>query len=147
MEEKIRAVVSDDDTDSCRFLIRELVRLLRTSKSGVLNDREVRSVLADRLENALTVKAADVSDALGITLNRSASSKYGNCKYDFIVWYWGFMAKNTKPNSAEKQKWLEDYPGKSPCIGSTVQDWIAEAKKTYSDAHMGAAAISAFSNS
>lgn len=146
MKEKIRALIVADDADACRLLMLALVNFLRTSKSGVLSDSEVRKVLADRLENALTVKAADVSDALGITLNRSASSPYGNCKYEFILWYWGYMAKETKPSNAEKQKWLEDY-GNSPSSGSTVNAWIAEAKKTYSDALMGAAAISAFSNS
>jgi hypothetical protein len=66
------------------------------------------------------VKVADVSDALGITRNHSASSRYGNCKYDFIVWYLGFMGKQEKPKGREVEEWFEKYFGESSSIGSTV---------------------------
>lgn len=138
MDEKVRALLVASDSDACRFLMCALVNMLRTSNSGVLVDSKVRSILADRLEKSLNVKAADVSDALGITRNRSASSRYGNCKYEFIMWYWGFMDKQRKPKGNEVEEWLGNYSGESPSTGSTVNFWIKEAKESYTSVHEGA---------
>jgi hypothetical protein len=143
--EKIRDAIVANDTDACRFLISSLVNMLRTSKSGVLCDPEVRSVLADRLENALAAKADEVSDALGITRNRSASSKYGSCKYDFMMWYWGFMDEKKQPTGEMQSVWLDNYPGDSPSHpSSTVNGWIAEAKENHSAVLKGATTIHTF---
>jgi len=147
VDEKIRAALVAEETDACRFLLLALVSMLRTSKSGILRDQLVRSVLADRLEKALIVKAEGVSDALGITRNRSASSVYGNCKYDFMLWYWGYMERQTKPKGVEVEAWLKEYPGGSPSTGSTVNGWIAEAKLIHSDVLAGARIIDVFTSS
>lgn len=138
MRDELLEFLVSEDKDNCRFLLCSLVQMLRIGKAGVLSHPEIRKVLADRIDKALTARAEDVSDALGITRGRSDASPYGNCKYDFILWYYTFLDKDDKPSGREQEKWLENYSGGSPSTGSTVNNWIREAKETYQLVILGA---------
>lgn len=131
MDERVLNFLISRDKDSCRFLLCSLEHMLRTGNPGVLCHPKVREILAGRLNEAIAARAEDVSDALGITRGRSDASPYGSCKYEFIIWYYSFLDAGTKPTGIEQEKWLDDYPGDSPSTGSTVNDWVREAKDSY----------------
>lgn len=143
MDKQVLEMLKSDDSDSARLLLLELASMLRTGKGGLLNNKELRLLLADRLDNALLAKADEVSDALCIT-DGSSASKYGNAAHDFMLWYFGFMDQGKKPTGVQIDQWCNSHPNEKVAnvSKSMVDKWVAAAKNAYEPALKGAATIS-----
>lgn len=121
--------------NDARLLIGQLIVALRTGHAGALDHPKVRDFLADRLEEALEVPAADVSDALKITrpANRK-KQKYDDVRHSFYLWYCRVLEKNGEVSKDEIESWIQSQPrdisGVDP---KTIQNWIKTAKSYYAD--------------
>lgn len=144
MDNRILDMMKSEDSDSARILILSLIRMLRTGKAGVLNHRELRELLANRFEKALTVKRDGVSDELCITKKRNQGKKiYGDAKYDYMLWYWSYMDHGKEPTPDQIDEWLiTNQPQKvSENISErSLYDWKKEARESYEPVMIGASA-------
>ena len=130
------------DRDSSWFLMSALVRMLRTGKAGVLDDKDIRELLANRIEKSLEVKKDEVSDALCITRSRNQGcKKYGNARYDFMIWFWGFMDEGKEPEAEDIDRWMESQPPVVGEIGRGLDGWKQQAREMYEPVMTGAKII------
>lgn len=142
MDNAIVEMLKDDkNSDNGRVLISSLISMLRTGKGGVLNSRELRLLLADRFENALNAKADEVSGALCITRGNN-SSKYGNARYDFMLWYFEFLDEGKKPTGSEIDAWVVSKAELNEVDNNTLNKWVRLAKDYYEPVMRGTALIS-----
>jgi len=144
-DRQLLELLTGEEPDAASMLLSSLAVMLRTGKPGVLGHRGVREVLAARIDEARLAPRDGVSDALCITRSRNqGNKKYGNAKYDFMVWYWGFMDQGTEPGKHDIGDWLEKQPTEVSDVGRGLDNWKREAKEAYEPVCRGAVRVNRF---
>lgn len=129
------------NSEDSRLLFRELILSLQTGQLGVLAHPKVCKFLADRLEEALSVPAAKVSNALKIT--RAANPrkrKYHDERNSFYIWYCRELEKKSAEkneiiSNEEIENWIKSQPGdiRDKIEWRTIENWIKTAKAMWAD--------------